>query len=72
MSAVKKFLFGSTSVPDVDIKQSAPQIDNPVHEVKSPELGGQSSEERNKKKGKSSLKITPTTTSTERGVGLNV
>lgn len=71
MGAIKKFLFGSTSVPEVNVKQSAPQLDNPVQEVKSPELGGQSEEYRKKKKGKSSLKITPTS-STERGVGLNI
>lgn len=71
MGAVKKFLFGSTKVPDVQVKQSAPQLDEPVAEVKSPELGGESEDYARKKRGKSSLKITPTA-NTSRGVGLNI
>lgn len=71
MGAVKKFLFGSTKAPDVQVKQSAPQLDEPVAEVKSPELGGESEDYTRKKRGKSSLKITPTA-NTSRGVGLNI
>lgn len=71
MGAVKKFLFGSTKVPNVEVKQSAPQLDEPVAEVKSPELGGESEDYARKKRGKSSLKITPTA-NTSRGVGLNI
>ena len=71
MGAVKKFLFGSTKVPNVEVKQSAPQLDEPVADVKSPELGGESEDYARKKRGKSSLKITPTA-NTSRGVGLNI
>lgn len=71
MGAVKKFLFGTTKVPNVEVKQSAPQLDEPVAEVKSPELGGESEDYARKKRGKSSLKITPTA-NTSRGVGLNI
>lgn len=71
MGAVKRFLFGTTKVPNVEVKQSAPQLDEPVAEVKSPELGGESEDYNRKKRGKSSLKITPTA-NTSRGVGLNI
>lgn len=71
MGAVKRFLFGTTKVPNVEVKQSAPQLDEPVAEVKSPELGGESEDYNRKRRGKSSLKITPTA-NTSRGVGLNI
>lgn len=72
MSAVKKVLFGSTKVPNVEVKQSAPQLDEPVKQVESPELGGTSSEYQKRKRGKSSLKINTTSSSSSRGVGLNI
>lgn len=52
------------------IKESAPQLDQPPQEVKSPELGGQTEEDRQKRKGKSQLKIEPSVTT--KNTGLNV
>lgn len=65
-------IFGATSVgnSDVTIKESAPKLDNPVQEVKSPELGGQTAEDKNKKRGKSSLKIEQT--APRHNTGLNI
>ena len=71
MGAVKRFLFGSYKTPNVEVKQSAPQLDEPVSEVKSPELGGESEDYERKRRGKSSLKITPNS-GVGRGVGLNI
>lgn len=71
MGAVKRFLFGSYKTPNVEVKQSAPKLDEPVEEVKSPELGGESEDYARKRRGKSSLKITPNS-SVGRGVGLNI
>ena len=71
MGAVKKFLFGNYKTPEVEVKQSAPQLDEPVAEVKSPELGGESEDYASKKRGKASLKISPNSNVT-RGVGLNI
>lgn len=71
MGAVKKFLFGNYKTPNVEVKQSAPQLDEPVAEVKSPELGGEEEDYARKRRGKSSLKITPNS-SVSRGVGLNI
>lgn len=71
MGAVKKFLFGNYKTPDVEVKQSAPQLDEPVAEVNSPELGGESEDYARKKRGKASLKISPNSNVT-RGVGLNI
>lgn len=75
MSGIRKTfnrLIGYSSTPNVSttIKESAPQLDNPVQEVKSPELGGQTAEDKNKKRGKSSLKIEQT--ATRSNTGLNV
>lgn len=71
MGVVKKFLFGSYKTPDVEVKQSAPKVDEPVKEVKSPELGGESEDYVRKRRGKSSLKISPNSNVT-RDVGLNI
>ena len=71
MGAVKKFLFGNYKTPDVEVKQSAPKLDEPVAEVTSPELGGESEDYARKKRGKASLKISPNSNVT-RGVGLNI
>ena len=73
MGAVKKFLFGNYKTPEVEVKQSAPQLDEPVTEVNSPELGGEGEDYARKRRGKSSLKITPNSASNmSRGVGLNI
>lgn len=72
MGVVKRFLFGNYKTPNVEVKQSAPQLDEPVAEVKSPELGGEEEEDHaRKRRGKSSLKITPNS-NVSRGVGLNI
>ena len=73
MGAVKRFLFGNYKTPEVEVKQSAPQLDEPVAEVKSPEFGGEGEDYARKRRGKSSLKITPNSASNmSRGVGLNI
>ena len=74
MGAVKKFLFGNYKTPEVEVKQSAPKLDEPVEEVKSPELGGEGEDYARKKKGKARLKVAtngdvPTASS---GSGLNI
>ena len=71
MGAVKRFLFGNYKTPEVEVKQSAPKLDEPVEEVKSPELGGEGEDYARKRRGKSSLKITPNS-NVSRGVGLNI
>ena len=65
-------IFGATSVsvPNVNVKQAAPKLDEPPQEVKSPELGGQSQESIKKRRGKSSLKIDSGVTRSN--AGLNV
>ena len=71
MGAVKKFLFGNYKTPEVEVKQSAPKLDEPVEEVKSPELGGEGEDYARKRRGKSRLKSTPNS-NVSRGVGLNI
>lgn len=63
-------IFGAPSVPNVEVKQAAPKLDEPPQEVKSPELGGQSQESIKKRRGKSSLKIDSGITRSN--AGLNV
>ena len=63
-------IFGANSVPNVDVKQAAPKLDEPPQEVTSPELGGQSQESIKKRRGKSSLKIDSGVTRSN--AGLNV
>lgn len=73
MGAIRRVfnkIFGATSVPNVDVKQATPKLDEPPQEVKSPELGGQSQESIKKRRGKSSLKIDSGITRSN--AGLNV
>ena len=71
MGAVKKFLFGTYKTPEVEVKRSAPKLDERDEKMKSPELGGEGEDYARKRRGKSSLKITPNS-NVSRGVGLNI
>lgn len=62
-------MFSKPKAPDV--QTPAPAIQDPVQEVKSPEMGAQESSSEKKNKGKKALKIDLNSKSGGSGVGLN-
>lgn len=64
-------IFGAKT-PKVETKVAAPELDEPIAEVKSPDLGGQTQEEKKRRRGKSSLTINQTQATPRSTAGLNI